>query len=193
MRLKKTFLSHNDQSYNLYYLGYYHPVNAGSDSFSHSLLKFKRGLQPDLDNCIRLTLEAFQEISLSRDTVILRALYHNETQVRPDTPLDRLSQAIADQFHCRYLPSLLHKTRPAQSNKILNQEERQNELRNIYRFTAKPPLTPHTPLLIIDDILTTGSTIRAIIDILPPSSIGIFTIALADNNFYPGETPPSSP
>ncbi|HEY6901629.1 MAG TPA: hypothetical protein VI233_13335, partial [Puia sp.] len=114
--------------------------------------------------------------------------HHNETQAG-SSPLDLLGQAIATHFDCRYLPTLLRKTHPAQSNKTLDLAERQAQLQNLYRLVPQPELTPHTPLLLIDDILTTGTTIRSIIDALPPNSFQIFTLAIADGDKYPSPRP----
>ena len=205
MSLQETSITYNDSSYRHFYLCHYLPLSAGVDPLSRSLLKFKRGIQPDLDAWIENTLEVFHNIPLSPDTIIIRALRHDETQVQQSPPssvapssslpssLDLLGQALSTRFQCQYLPALLCKSRPTLSNKGLTRDQRETELKNAYNINPEalpiPPLpasgTPsHPPFLLIDDILTTGATIRTIIHTLhqafPLSLLQIFTLARAD-------------
>jgi predicted amidophosphoribosyltransferase len=120
---------------------------------------------------------------ISPETIIVRALRHQETSLPTSTPcsLDLLGQAIATQFRCSYLPSLLSKTHPTRQNKGLSVDDRNSELEGIYTFTSAVPITATSPFLLIDDLLTTGATARAILDALrqkfPSCSIRIFTLA----------------
>jgi hypothetical protein len=205
MSLQEASIKYNDSLYRYYYLCHYLPLSAGVDTLSRSLLKFKRGIQPDLNAWIECTLEVFHNIPLSPGTIIIRALRHDETQVHgsppaallPSSPslysLDLLGQTLAANFQCRYLPSLLCKSRPTLSNKGLTRGQRETELNDVYSITPGstgiPPLpasgSPHLPFLLIDDILTTGTTIRTIIHTLhqtfPLSPLQVFTLAKADN------------
>ncbi len=185
--MQETSLTYNNSLFRFYYLCHYLPLTAGSDTLSRSLLKFKRGIQPDLDAWIECSLEVFHKIPLSPDTTIIRALRHDETKVRetPLTSLDLLGRALAATFHCRYLPSLLCKSRPTLSNKGLSRGQRRAELKDVYSITPEvlsPSLNP--PFLLIDDILTTGTTIRMIIRTLrrffPLNPLQIFTLAKVD-------------
>jgi predicted amidophosphoribosyltransferase len=127
-----------------YFLCHYLPLSAGIDAPSRSLLKFKRGAQPDLDAWTDCALTSLREIKppLSPDTIIVRALHHLETRVTPSTlsSLDYLGQAIAAEFHCTYLPSLLTKTRPTHPNKGLTVDQRNAELQDIYSANTDPTL-----------------------------------------------------
>src|SRR6202012_5689631 len=90
--------------------------------------------------------------------------------------------------------------RPTLSNKGLTRDQRETQLNDVYyiaRETLPLPTdlnstpTPsstgpiHPPFLLIDDILTTGATIRTIIHTLvqafPLSPIQIFTLAKVDH------------
>jgi ATP-dependent DNA helicase RecQ len=190
-----------------YFLCHYLPVTAGIDPPSRSLLKFKRAAQPDLDGWIDCALLALREMEppLSPDTIIVRALGHQETSIHTpplQTSLDLLGQAIATQFHCRYFPYLLIKTRPTRPNKGLTVEQRNAELQDVYSVAAQttsttlPAQTTSTtpvdptpaiwaaptppPFLLIDDLLTTGATARTIISALrlqfPARPIRVFTL-----------------
>ena len=236
MGLQTTHIIYGDEQIRHFYLGHYLPLTTAADPMSRSLLKFKRGRQPDLANWIRATLEGFSHSPLSPDTIILRALRHDETEVplplqpktsqprspetssvsqppSPDisptsqsrspeipptslptppnslfplspikpTPLDLLGQNLASTFSCQYLPSLLQKSTTTLSNKGLTREQRETQLQNIYSIPH--PLPDIQPILLIDDILTTGATVLAIIHSIRQSSphnpIEVFTLAKA--------------
>ena len=225
MRLQTTHIMYKDEQIRHSYLCSYLPLTTTTDPLSRSLLKFKRGRQPDLANWIRATLESYSHYPLSRDTIILRALRHNETEIpqptktqqptepqtqqptepqtqqptepqspqKPPspslfplpaikpTPLDLLGQNLSNTFNCQYLPSLLRKSKPTLSNKGLTRENRETQLQNIYSIPHPPP--DHHPILLIDDIFTTGATARAIIHAIRHSSantpIEVFTLAKA--------------
>jgi predicted amidophosphoribosyltransferase len=213
MGLQQTSIAYHNSSFRHYYLCHYLPLSAGKDIFSQSLLKFKRRIQPDLDAWIDCSLEVLKEISLSPDTIILRALSHDETTLsltRSTFPaaLDIFGDALARRFGCPYLPSLLLKSRPTRPCKELSREQRLAELRNIYSVDpaipipilpiAPPSASPLLPstgettpdsspppsFLLIDDILTTGTTMRMLIRALrrqfPRCPIRIFTLARSD-------------
>jgi len=213
MGLQQTYIRYLDSSFRHYYLCRYLPLSAGKDTFSHSLLRFKRRIQPDLDAWIDCSLEVLKEIPPPRDTVILRALQHDETSARKEFPtaLDILGQTLARHFDCRYLPSLLLKSRVTLPCKQLTRRQRMTELRDVYSIAPLPPIqtqplpqSPDTlppiqiqsppPFLLIDDILTTGATMRTLIHTLrrqfPSCPIRIFTLTRADYTPAPGQPPP---
>lgn len=194
-----TSINYFSSAFPHYYLYDYLPLSAGKDMISRSLLKFKHRTQPDFSTWIECALEALPGISLTPDTIILRALHHDEMTVSVfPTALDFLGHALAGRFNCRYCPSFLRKSRPARPCKELSRRQRKTELRGIYLLdptarqmiaTPAPPLAapppPNPPFLLIDDILTTGTTIRMIIRPLrrtfPLSPIRIFTLARAND------------
>jgi predicted amidophosphoribosyltransferase len=204
MGLQQTSIAYHNSSFRHYYLCHYLPLSAGKDNFSRSLLKFKRRIQPDLDAWIDCSLEVLKDVSLSPDTIVLRALHHDETTLPPTrtsfpTALDIFGDALAHRFGCPYLPSLLLKSRPTRPCKELSREQRLTELRDIYSVDpaslsslpilpssveTAPSLPPPLSFLLIDDILTTGTTMRMIIRALrrqfPRCPIRIFTLARSD-------------
>jgi predicted amidophosphoribosyltransferase len=210
MRLQETSITIDHTSYRYHYLCHYLPLAAGIDTLSRSLMKFKRGAYPDLHAWIDCAREALAENPPSRDSIIVRALGHRETIIKEDarpTSLDLLGRTLAADFHCRYLPALLSKTRETWSNKTLSRKEREIELHDVYSAnvpfipassasdlpapSASPErIPPPSPsFLLIDDILTTGATIRAMIGALKctPLPIRVFTLARAahDPQSYP--------
>jgi hypothetical protein len=224
MAMPTSSIIYHNSSFRHDYLCHYLPVAAGADRLSGSLLRFKRRIQPDLDAWSDCSLEVLRDIPLPPDsiplsphTIILRALGHEETSAGHGFPtaLDILGEKIATRFGCRYLPSLLLKSRVTLPCKYLFRRQRLDELRDVYTVapapstphpdpltstpaithspsSTSPPAIPHSPsptsppFLLIDDILTTGTTMRMIIRALrarfPACPIQIFTLARADYN-----------
>ncbi len=213
MGLQTRFIACQKASFRHDYLCHYLPLSAGKDTFSHSLLKFKRRIQPDLDAWIDCSLQELKVAAPSPDTIIVRALHHQETILGPRTcpdqhtspgqnvnpgqessfvpgfsaALDLLGEAIAGRFECRYLPSLLSKSRPTQSCKWLSREQRMAEQKGVYCISsASLPAEPPPAFLLIDDILTTGTTMRVVIGAVrhrfPRCPIRIFTLARSDHD-----------
>ena len=221
MGLQQTSIPYKNTCYPHYYLCNYLPVSVGKDTLSHSLLKFKRGRQPDLNGWIDCSLELLAPAHIAPDattiapdrtvlspgtitpvtvihppdtpiispgSTIIRALHHEETIIREDSPptsLDKLGSALALQFKGHYLPYLLRKSLPTQEIKGLSKEQREAELRGLYDLHPLPPGLPaESSFLIIDDILTTGTTMKMIIGAIlyayPRADLHIFTLAKAD-------------
>jgi len=190
MALQQTYLSYNKEVYPHYYLCRYLPRSAGRDTLSHSLLKFKRSRQPDLEGWIDCALEMLTAMSIPPGAALVRALHHDEIAV-PDTPvaLDLLGQRLADRFHLRYRPRLLQKAHPTRPVKAFGRPRREEELQGLYSIDAAyaaATLPESSPghWLIIDDILTSGATIRAIIQAIHQfcsgASLTIFTLTRAE-------------
>ncbi|HVS95221.1 MAG TPA: hypothetical protein VHE54_02010 [Puia sp.] len=183
-----------------HYLCHYLSMATAADPLSRSLMKFKRGARPDVDAWIDCALTALAALAKDRpdpDTILVRALGHGETHVsghRP-VPLDLLGDSLASQSGCRYLPGLLSKSRGTLANKGLSPRERVAQLLDVY--SAAPmhsPPGPATSFLVIDDILTTGATVRAITLALSRSAPGLpirlFTLARASQDPLPGPPEP---
>jgi hypothetical protein len=199
MRLQETSISFDHSSYRYHYLCHYLSIATGRDTLSRSLMKFKRGAHPDLEAWIDYAQTALAEQPPLRDTIFIRALGHRERNAQ-DFPLsepcpgvtyapnfrlsalDHLCRTLALGFGCRYLPALLRKTRETIGNKNLSRADRAAELLDVYAAEITDA-TSSTPIMIIDDILTTGATVRAIIAALRRKTaacpIRVFTLARA--------------
>lgn len=199
MPLHQTYLSYNKELYPHYYLCHYLPRSAGRDTLSHSLLKFKRSRQPDLEGWIDCALEMLTAMPVPPGATLIRALHHNETTI-PDTPvaLDILGKRLATRFHHHYHPHLLRKSHPTRPVKTFDKPRRKEELQGLYSIDpaglATLPDGPPKHWLIIDDILTSGATIHAIIQAIhqsfPGTSLTIFTLTRAEITAPPH--PPAS-
>jgi predicted amidophosphoribosyltransferase len=188
MPLQQSRITCGNTAFTHYFLCPYYPLAAGEDLLSYSLVRFKQRLQPDLDAWISCAGKLLGDFFFAPDTIILRALRHEETTFRAEFPsaLDLLGQSLARNFGCSYRPALLCKTRATLPGKYLTRGQRVSQLRDAYRLEGPSGnlINPDTPFLVIDDILTTGSTMRAIIrtlrDSLPVSPIDVFTLTRAD-------------
>jgi predicted amidophosphoribosyltransferase len=192
MGLQATSIVYKHSHYPHYFLCSYLPVSAGRDRLSRSLLDFKQGFQPDLAAWIDCTLDVGSFIPVTKDTIIIRALQHDETTAgdNPPTSLDLLGQALAARFYCHYQPLLLRKSRATPPCKQLSRGRRVAELRQVYSLLPlQEPATPHPSFLLIDDILTTGTTARMILAAIrepyPESPFRVFTLAKAGYQTIP--------
>src|SRR5579872_143690 len=99
MRLQQTSILFQKHRYRHFFCCHYLPLSSGIDTVSRSLLKFKRGAQPDLDNWLNRAIDSFREtpVDLPPATIIIRALRHKETRSTPDSPtsLDLLGQTLS--------------------------------------------------------------------------------------------------
>ncbi len=185
-------MRHIDGKENLphYFLCNYIPQSRGSDKLSKSLLGFKQGLYPHKQAWIDCS---FTELKIANDFnrfLILRALGSDEQNVSGgDKPLDELGQQLAKTVSGNYSPSLLLKTKVVTRMKSLPRAEREHALNGAYKFLL--PDHEVTGVLILDDILTTGTTLKsiakAIRDVLPSLPIKLVTLAFTHYNEQPNE------
>jgi hypothetical protein len=175
MKLQMSIIFFQYKVYRHYYLCQYLPLTSGVDTVSRSLLKFKRGAQPDRDNWLNRAVAALGDIlpTLPADTIIIRALHHNETSpaslnshlipidypdvrkspltpinqpaaIRPSS-LDLLGQALSARSGFPYLPALLKTHHPTALNQGLTRNQRESELRDIYYFNSAALTKVSTP------------------------------------------------
>lgn len=159
-------------------------MSSGQDRLSESLINFKKAHPLHVAAWNECSLLELAGMALTENCGILRALNSEEESVILDgaTPMDKLGRMIAEQFNGRYEPNLLSKLRQTAKVKYLTRVEREQELLDVYQFIQ--PAEVFYEILIIDDILTTATTIREVIksirSVLPKSRIRIFTLASAD-------------
>ncbi len=177
-----------DQILTHYFLCNYIPQSKGSDKLSKSLLGFKKGLYPHKQAWIDCSFSELTERIKLSGYLIFRALGSEEPPLM-ETPLDELARRLADSSKTQYDNSPLVKTRVVPPVKQLKRLAREKALKDVYTFTH--PRKIPTGILILDDILTTGTTLKSIAKavehVLPFIPITLFTMAFTDYHEHPNE------
>lgn len=190
MKIPKQYIAFDDQRIPLYYLCGYRSVSVGMDRISRSILKFKFGDDPHVAAWAGVSDLALQQVGLKQGDIIVRALGHQETAIlrRSDPkPMDVLCRLLADKVGCDYVPDLLRKKRKNVKLTGLSRLERERTLENGYEL-APVFGWGDKRVWIVDDVVTTGSTIRAIAAALGKryASVGLSAFCLARTDGYSG-------
>jgi hypothetical protein len=113
---------------------------------------------------------------------IVRALGHNETIAIEPTPIGKLCDELHLTFKLNDARLALRKKRSTSKLSLLPKRERIEEMNENY--FVKLDAMPYKRILVIDDILTTGATMQAIVNAIqlsmPMASIKLFTFAFCE-------------
>jgi hypothetical protein len=168
-----------------FHLAYYVPRNTGhSDQISEDLLSFKNGVP----NKVRFWCnKAIQEIGNTfNPSFIVRALGSSELTIIQPSPLDQLGQSLAQHLNTTYQPGLLTKSSSNPPLKGLNKAGRENAISGLYAV-ANVPTVGNPEILVLDDIITTGSTIkeisRALKQAYPTASVQFLALAKTKGDY----------
>jgi hypothetical protein len=145
----------------VYFAAYHRPPNSVSqDCISQYIRDFRNWVEPQTSRWISLVLPPI--CSAGPFDVIVRALGSGETTAQVNGPLDRLCEAIAQQCGARYVPELLTKNRTTRTLQGLGgRAGHRKELAGAYEFQGSG-ITPGSRILVVDDIMSTGSTLEAV-------------------------------
>jgi len=169
--------------FKLYHLCYYFSKSNDFSAERKLILDFKKGDENALRHFSILALKSLEGNHIDDDVFIIRALHSNELKVtdRNSSPLDRLGDSLATVFDCTYYPKILTKTNATQPVKSLSLIERKIELDNVYQIDTGLFDLNERKIIIIDDIVTTGTTASYIIDCIlkefPRAKINVFSLA----------------
>lgn len=183
---KDIFKIYSNLSIPHYYLCNYKPYYLGADKLSKSLLNFKSLSEPDLKAWVNCAVEEFYKtVTLNDPIVIIRALGSNETfATESNSGLDFLGVKLSDRLKGFWRPEILIK-QSTTPQKRLKLKEREKNLRDAYSVQIPANELDNTSVIILDDILTTGTTLLAIADAItrhsPKSKIFGFTLAKTDH------------
>lgn len=180
--MQRTLRYDRDAYCTLYHLAYYFSKGPADDQDRKRLLAFKNCDEAAQRYFILNTLEALKRLEPAEDLVIIRPLGSSETSVDDtSSPLDRLGDSIAMVYGCSYYPKIVTKLRVTKPVKTLNLMARKEELKDIYKVDTHFFNFNEHPLMIIDDIVTTGSTagsiIRSIVGSFPRAKISVLSLA----------------
>lgn len=164
------------------FLCHYYPLGYGADEISYSLIRFKMGRPSEREVWTAAALEALR--GLLPGTLVVRALSHLELSAGRGSPLDSLGGAISYRYGGRYAPELLGKNRYTRTcREMLTKTERIAELKGVYYWRGGDMGRWGQRVLILDDIVTTGATVSAILDVvheaLPDAKLLVFSLARA--------------
>ena len=135
------------------------------DEISSKLLSFKNSLPFAIDYFSQIVFEHFdskKSFPSHKFDYIIRALSSSETVAENGHSMDAIGNIIADVTGSQYTPMMIFKKRATKPLKhIKRKHDRFNELKNIYQVDTSVNLKSKK-ILIIDDVYTSGSTVRAI-------------------------------
>lgn len=181
MSLQHRYLECEDEVVDHFYLCHYRPLSAGADLLSRSLIQFKAGNPMDVKAWMEVAIEEWRSL-IESDAIIIRPLGHDEEQcdkTNSHKGLDRLGNQLAGATSCQYRPDLLRKSIRIPPLKALRRKERFEVMENCYALNLTD--VSNDSVVVIDDILTTGATIQAIIALLRKENIRVpitvFTLA----------------
>jgi orotate phosphoribosyltransferase-like protein len=171
-----------------YYLSYYFKAHSDKEDFtSQKLLAFKDGLEPWTSKWIAIARNL--NWSKFHCDLIIRVLNSEETGVTSSTSLDRLGVELSGKGIAAYVPSCLYKIRPTRPLKFLKREERFDEINEVYRY--KQTSEKCSSILLLDDILTTGTSIReirrAVEQVNGPTYLALFVLGKTYDSWHDGD------
>lgn len=183
MSLQQTHIRTNGFHFPVYYLCKYQPRNTSmTDGLSESLIRFKSKRRIDVEAWTACSCLELAKKFRSKKLYILRALASDETHVSAAsrTALDWMALKMVSSLDGIYEPHCLSKKRSTRSLKRLTKTERENEIENVFRFDLVD-IDPKFEILVIDDIMTSGTTMAEIFNAIRKSGCNLpvsgFTLA----------------
>ena len=123
--------------------------------------------------------EKFFEILKSYDTIIPVPISTKRYKERGYNQSYLIAKEIAKKLKIKCNNNSLLKTKNIIEQSKLNKEERQKNIQGVYKL-SNPKILQNKKILLLDDVYTTGSTVKECSKILiqaKPTKIGVFTIA----------------
>ena len=151
------------------HLVFYIPVGTGDATLiSRSIIMFKEGITAAVDLWSELLAEELGSVAGDFDA-ILRPLSSKETAEHIPGPLDVMGKRLGEKLGIPYLPQFFIKDEVRQPlHKISSGAKRYNVLIDNYhlKYNINPAIIGKARFLLIDDVTTSGSTVRVIADII---------------------------
>lgn len=186
MPLQCQHLEFQNEYFSHYYLCNYRPQHKGADALSESLIRFKMKRRIDVEAWTYCAIIELNKLLESKPLIISRALSRDEltASLENHSALDWMGKEMQRELNASYLPESLSKIRSTRAIKMLTRTEREEELRDVYCFHQ--PTVDYSNVLVIDDILTTGTTLKEIVRVIrsqnPDVNITLFTLANTDHD-----------
>lgn len=156
-------------------------TDQSSDPWTSRLNEWKVGNAAAVRGACAAVTSALATLPLRRPVTLVAAIPSSQATLPPNAPVAVLGQKISAVFGFTWAPHLLSKRPHRSLHSLTNSAEREAEVQNAYTAAAGVPATG--TVLIIDDLVTRGSTFGAIATALRTRSQGISIVGLA-----PGKT-----
>lgn len=155
----------DNKSIKLWHLFYYFPSKSAWDNNAQLILDFKSNSRSAAEYLLDCSLRELQGYELKEEILVIRGLKSSETRAVLDkwSAMDWLGQGIATGIGGIYIPQLLEKKRVTQPLKQLRARQREGELENVYGLRDLGLCLNNRNILLLDDVVTTGATARAIV------------------------------
>ena len=149
-----------------------------SDTLKRTIAKLKYDRQPELAQLLGEALaRSWLEASLSQTklTVIPIPLHAEKLQQRGYNQAELISRAFCDITGDRHQPDGLQRSRSTEALFNLSPKQREQTMAQVFELGK---IRVDRPVLIIDDIYTTGATARSAIQVLHRHQIRVLGIAV---------------
>jgi hypothetical protein len=167
----------------LWHLFYYFPRKSSWDNNAQLILDFKTNSKPATEYLLECALRELRAYHLKEEIIVIRAL--KSTELKPGDgkviALDMLGQGIATGIKGIYIPQLLCKKRLTKPLKDFDASGREREIAGVYEVRDIGLSLDNRQIILIDDVVTTGVTSRAIARVIliryPLAKINVFALA----------------
>lgn len=119
-----------------------------------------------------------------RLTVVPIPLHPDKLKTRGYNQAELLSRGFTEQTGLRHQPQILARIRSTEAQFGLTVEQRQKNLHQAFQVLRKP----ETPVLLVDDIFTTGSTLASAHQVFQAQGIRVIGAVVAARPLYSGVT-----
>jgi ComF family protein len=117
-------------------------------------------------------------------------MHPSKQKLRGYNQAELISRSFAHQVGYRHQPQILRRNRETQAQYSVSVADRDRNLQSA--FSVDPRCSSQQPILLIDDIYTTGATLRSAIQVLQVANLNLWGSAVAARPFFE-EFPRSSP
>ncbi len=128
----------------------------------------------------RLIIRRFPVNYPQFDVVIPIPIHFYKRITRGFNQSNTLAEFISKRFKIKYTPNLILRKRNSKSQSLCkNYKERERNIASAFKLNCNPDNFTNSKILIVDDIITSGSTVNEVAKLFPNSEIYIFTMAMA--------------
>jgi ComF family protein len=124
--------------------------------------KFAYDLVDELVGCALRVLKSNKSIFLNLKSIVLVPIPLHKTRenFRGFNQTKILGEKIAKEMSWKYIPDLLVKPKETRHQVGLKGDERRKNLQNVFAVNTNHFISNHYPLVLFDDVYTTGTTIN---------------------------------